>query len=109
MTRIDSIAEYYPKTPEILRITQLSARYHHNALFTGPPLDSTINLHRLGISDIRVRTSSIVILLHSSCRASLVSSAEWNTRRRKRCFRIFQIALIGFKLGLCIGYIRFLI
>jgi hypothetical protein len=42
--------------------------YHHNTLFTGPLLDSTIDIHRLGISDIRVRTSSIVILLHSSCK-----------------------------------------
>jgi hypothetical protein len=51
-----------------------TAIYHHNALFTGHLLDSTINVHRLGISDIRTRTSSIVILLYSSCRAYISSS-----------------------------------
>ena len=39
--------------------------YHHNADFIGFLPVSTNNLHLLGISEMRRRTSSIVILLYS--------------------------------------------
>jgi hypothetical protein len=54
----------------------------------------------LVISAIRRCISSCVILSHSSCRASFISSSESKILRRKRCFTIAQIPSVGLRSGL---------
>jgi hypothetical protein len=67
------------------------------------PSEFTRALHRAGILAIRPRTSSIVILLHSSCRTLFSCLRLFHFRLRIRCFKIPQIASIGFKSGDCAG------
>ena len=64
-------------------------QYHHNTLLIGAPPVSTRDLHRSGISEIRARISSIVILLYSSCRTSSSSLSEFHMRRRTLYLRMF--------------------
>ena len=73
--------------------------YYHVDDLIGFPHVFTTNSHLVGISDVRRRTSSIVILLHSSCSKPFSSCKDLQTRRRILCFKIFQHASMGFKLG----------
>jgi hypothetical protein len=98
------------------RITRTSPKNHQNALFTilhhynelliGPPSDFVRSWHRWGISAMRARTSSIVILLHLFCKISFNSFNVCHLRRRARCFKIFQIPSIRFRSGDCGRWIK---
>ena len=87
-------------------ITKPPQNHHKPPLITSPPV-ATSRRQRQGISAIRARTSSIVILSHSSCRASFSSSIiDGLLRRRIRYLRTSQSPLIGLRSGDSAGCLR---
>jgi hypothetical protein len=89
----------YPKCSKSAQYATFSIIHHHNELLMGAPPVFTSLLYLSGISIIRARTSSIMILLHLSYKTTLYSSSVFHTLFRTHCFNMFQIPSIGFKSG----------
>ncbi len=99
-----------PQSPNVnIRTkTTISQPFYHLLPRIGPPFDRISSAHLLGISAIRCRISSSVILSYSSCIPCFISSSESKILRLNLCFIMFQIPSIGFKSGLWAGCLRFL-
>jgi hypothetical protein len=103
---------YGPQLPKIKKSRKciylyITAQYHHLLPLMGFPLDLISLAHLWGISAMRCRISSIVILSHSSWRASFISSSELKILQCSCCFIIDQIPSIGLRSGLWARWIRF--
>jgi hypothetical protein len=81
---------------------------YHKLLRIRAPFSSITLLHRQGISLIRLRICTNVILSHSAWIAALNSATVCQVPPRKRDLIICQSDSIGFRSGLCGGWIRIL-